>query len=77
MKHLLAAAALAACATSSSRPATEAQVAAPPAATQVAEGKLAPDFTLPDTDGHQVALHDLVKKGPVILIFFPKAFTGG
>jgi hypothetical protein len=38
---------------------------------------LAPDFTLGDTDGHSVALHDLLKRGPVILVFFPKAFTFG
>ena len=37
----------------------------------------APDFTLPDTEGNQVALHDLLKRGPVILAFFPKAFTAG
>jgi cytochrome oxidase Cu insertion factor (SCO1/SenC/PrrC family) len=37
----------------------------------------APDFTLSDTDGHRVALHDLLKRGPVILVFFPKAFTFG
>jgi hypothetical protein len=37
----------------------------------------APDFTLSDTDGHTVALHDLLKRGPVILVFFPKAFTFG
>jgi hypothetical protein len=37
----------------------------------------APDFTLNDTDGHPVALHDLLKRGPVILVFFPKAFSFG
>lgn len=37
----------------------------------------APDFTLSDTDGHAVALHDLLARGPVILVFFPKAFTFG
>jgi hypothetical protein len=37
----------------------------------------APDFTLADTDGHSGALHDLLKRGPVILVFFPKAFTFG
>jgi cytochrome oxidase Cu insertion factor (SCO1/SenC/PrrC family) len=37
----------------------------------------APDFTLGDTDGHPVALHDLLARGPVILVFFPKAFTFG
>ena len=37
----------------------------------------APDFALADTDGRTVALHDLLKRGPVILVFFPKAFTAG
>jgi hypothetical protein len=37
----------------------------------------APDFTLDDTEGRPVALHDLLKRGPVILVFFPKAFTFG
>jgi cytochrome oxidase Cu insertion factor (SCO1/SenC/PrrC family) len=40
-------------------------------------GVHAPDFTLNDTDGHSVSLHDLLKRGPVILVFFPKAFTFG
>src|SRR5208337_4664326 len=33
-------------------------------------GKLAPDFTLPTTDGKQVSLHDLLQHGPVVLAFF-------
>ena len=37
----------------------------------------APDFTLTDTEGHRVALRDLLKRGPVLLAFFPKAFTAG
>jgi cytochrome oxidase Cu insertion factor (SCO1/SenC/PrrC family) len=37
----------------------------------------APDFSLTDTDGKTVALHDLLARGPVILVFFPKAFTPG
>jgi cytochrome oxidase Cu insertion factor (SCO1/SenC/PrrC family) len=37
----------------------------------------APDFTLSDTDGHTIALHDLLRHGPAILVFFPKAFTFG
>jgi peroxiredoxin Q/BCP len=40
-------------------------------------GDRAPDFTLPDTDGGQVTLSRLLEKGPVILFFFPKAFTPG
>lgn len=40
-------------------------------------GDLAPDFTLPDTTGTPVTLSALLQKGPVILLFFPKAFTSG
>ncbi len=40
-------------------------------------GEKAPPFTLPDTDGKPVALAKLLDEGPVILAFFPKAFTGG
>ncbi len=40
-------------------------------------GDKAPDFTLPGTDGKPVTLSKLLAKGPVILAFFPKAFTPG
>jgi peroxiredoxin Q/BCP len=40
-------------------------------------GDLAPDFTATDSDGNPVQLSQLLKDGPVILAFFPKAFTGG
>lgn len=40
-------------------------------------GDKAPPFTLPDTDGTPIALAKLLAQGPVILAFFPKAFTGG
>lgn len=40
-------------------------------------GDRAPDFTLPDTDGRPVTLSHLLVSGPVILAFFPKAFTPG
>jgi thioredoxin-dependent peroxiredoxin len=40
-------------------------------------GEVAPDFTTTDIDGKPVVLSELVQKGPVILAFFPKAFTGG
>jgi peroxiredoxin Q/BCP len=40
-------------------------------------GDKAPDFTLPDTDGHPVTLSKLLEKGPVVVFFFPKAFTPG
>jgi cytochrome oxidase Cu insertion factor (SCO1/SenC/PrrC family) len=41
------------------------------------EARRAPDFTLADTDGRDVTLSRLLESGPVILAFFPKAFTGG
>ncbi len=40
-------------------------------------GDLAPDFTVKDTDGKTLTLSEMVKTGPVILAFFPKAFTSG
>lgn len=40
-------------------------------------GDRAPDFTLADTDGTAVTLSKLLRDGPVILFFFPKAFTPG
>jgi thioredoxin-dependent peroxiredoxin len=46
-------------------------------ATSLKVGDKAPDFTLPDTDGVQVTLSTLLKNGPVILAFYPKAFTPG
>lgn len=40
-------------------------------------GSVAPDFTAKDSDGQERTLSAMVKQGPVILAFFPKAFTGG
>jgi thioredoxin-dependent peroxiredoxin len=40
-------------------------------------GDRAPDFTLPDTEGQPVTLSTLLREGPVILAFYPKAFTSG
>jgi peroxiredoxin Q/BCP len=42
----------------------------------VAEGEMAPDFTLPDQDGNEVTLSGLRGK-PVVLYFYPKADTPG
>jgi len=42
----------------------------------VAEGAKAPDFTLPDQDRAPVTLSEELKKGPVVLAFFPAAFSG-
>jgi peroxiredoxin len=40
-------------------------------------GEVAPDFTVVDTEGKSLTLSELVKEGPVIVAFFPKAFTPG
>jgi len=37
----------------------------------------APEFTLPDQDGHDISLTSLLKDGPVILFFYPADFTPG
>jgi thioredoxin-dependent peroxiredoxin len=39
-------------------------------------GQKAPDFTLPDPDGKQVKLDDLLGKGPVVIFTFIQAFGG-
>lgn len=49
----------------------------PPPATPDPSAKRAPDFTLESTEGQPVTLSKLLQNGPVILAFFPKAFTGG
>lgn len=40
-------------------------------------GEVAPDFTVTDTDGTSWTLSKMVETGPVLVAFFPKAFTGG
>lgn len=45
--------------------------------TTPAVGAVAPDFTVKDVDGKELQLSKLVEQGPVIVAFFPKAFTGG
>ena len=40
-------------------------------------GDMAPDFTLTDTHGKQVSLHDFRGKKSVALAFYVFAFTGG
>lgn len=37
----------------------------------------APDWTLPGSDGNMHSLAELLKEGPVVLAWFPKAFTPG
>jgi thioredoxin-dependent peroxiredoxin len=46
-------------------------------ASPIKVGAKAPDFTLTDTKGATVTLSKQLEAGPVILFFFPKAFTGG
>lgn len=53
-----------------------AQQTAPPKTT-LKVGDEAPDFTLPDTANKPVKLSDFRGKKPVVLAFFPAAFTGG
>ncbi|MET9633734.1 peroxiredoxin [Lentzea sp. NPDC006480] len=40
-------------------------------------GDLAPDFTLPDQDGADRKLSELLENGPVVLFFYPAAMTAG
>ncbi len=57
-------------------------VLAAPAVAQEEEGGLAvgdqaPDFSLKGSDGETYSLAQFKGEKPVILAFFPKAFTGG
>ena len=57
-----------------------AAVAASPTAAALPEGTKAPDFTTTGAVGgkaFKLHLADQLKKGPVVLYFFPKAFTQG
>ncbi|MFI6095284.1 peroxiredoxin [Lentzea sp. NPDC051213] len=40
-------------------------------------GDLAPDFSLPDQDGTDRTLSELLEHGPVVLFFYPAAMTAG
>ena len=40
-------------------------------------GDRAPDFTLPDQDGRDVSLAELLEDGPLVLYFYPADFTPG
>jgi thioredoxin-dependent peroxiredoxin len=40
-------------------------------------GARAPEFTLADQDGREVALADLLRDGPLVLYFYPADFTPG
>jgi len=48
-----------------------------PPATNLKVGDMAPDFTLPSTQGGKVKLSDFRGKNTVVLAFYPAAFTGG
>lgn len=48
-----------------------------PGKTTLKVGDMAPDFTLPATNGKQVKLSDFRGQKTVVLAFFPAAFTGG
>lgn len=41
----------------------------------IAVGAKAPDFTLPNQDRQPVTLSEQIKEGPVVLAFFPAAFS--
>ncbi len=55
---------------------TRAFAKAPPAAHPL-QGKLAPDFELPDATGRAVRLRDLTAKGNLVIYFYPKDMTPG
>lgn len=40
-------------------------------------GEKAPDFSLPASDGNTYSLSQFAGDKPVVIAFFPKAFTGG
>ena len=40
-------------------------------------GDIAPDFCLPDQDGVERKLCELLENGPVVLFFYPAAMTAG
>lgn len=48
-----------------------------PPKTHLKVGQPAPDFTLTDTEGKQVNLHDFKGRQNVVLAFYVLAFTGG
>jgi len=53
---------------------------ATPASATLAVGAQAPDFSTPGAQGGTavtVDLSELLKKGPVVIFFFPSVFTGG
>jgi peroxiredoxin len=57
--------------------ALRAQAPQTPIKTHLKVGDAAPDFSLPSTSGGTVTLSSFKGKKPVVLAFFPAAFTGG
>ncbi|MHB8382907.1 MAG: thioredoxin-dependent thiol peroxidase [Candidatus Binataceae bacterium] len=57
--------------------AAKAAPVAPAPASAALEGRKAPAFELPSGDGAVVKLADLVRKGAVVLYFYPKDMTTG
>jgi peroxiredoxin Q/BCP len=47
------------------------------AGTEVQVGDPAPAFTLVGSDGKTYTMSDFIGKKPVVIAWFPKAFTGG
>lgn len=45
-------------------------------AVQLKPGDMAPDFSLPGSDGRTYRLKDLAGR-PIVIAWFPKAFTAG
>ena len=41
------------------------------------QGDKVPDFTATDQQGEVVSFHEMLKAGPAVVFFYPKAFTGG
>jgi peroxiredoxin Q/BCP len=40
-------------------------------------GDKAPDFELPGSDGKTYKLSDVIGENPMVIAWYPKAFTGG
>ncbi len=40
-------------------------------------GDVAPEFILPDENGNEVSLSEMLQSGPLILYFYPADFTPG
>jgi thioredoxin-dependent peroxiredoxin len=45
--------------------------------TELSPGDVAPDFELAASDGRTYRLRDFLGVRPVVVAWFPKAFTGG